>query len=137
MPGRGERATTTHEVVWISHKHDQTCDKCGKELGRGNIVQLNRTDGLRCATCAGYADLCFLPAGDAKLTRLATAMSSHVVIVVKWSNTRKRHERQGILVDDRAYDAAVQDVQDRAASPRTRSCFRVIDMDGEKVLWKD
>jgi hypothetical protein len=125
---------TSNEVVWISHRDDATCGKCGKEIGRGQFVQVNRRDGVRCVSCAGYSELCFLPAGDAGLTRLATGLSQRVVVVVKWSSARKRHERQGILVDEPAYDAALQ--QAEAASRRGQSRFRVLEMDGEKVLWK-
>ena len=101
------REQSVNEVVWISHKDQQTCSVCGKSLGRGNFVQVNRNDGVRCMECMGYSELCFLPAGDAKMTRLATSRSSRVVVVVKWSSARKRHERQGILVDEQAYDAAI------------------------------
>ena len=136
MANRRQDETSVHEVVWISHRGDESCGKCGKDISRGNLVQVNQRDGVRCVSCAGYDDLCFLPAGDAKLTRLATSVSSRVVVVVKWSSARKRHERQGILVDEPAYDAALQQAEAEAASKRGRSKFRVLEMDGEKVLWK-
>jgi hypothetical protein len=125
-----------HEVAWISHKTGDKCSCCDAEIISGDLIQANAKDGLRCVRCAGYTDLCFLPAGDPKLTRLATSLSSRVVVVVKWSRARKRHERQGILVDERAYGAAVEQAEaDATARPKSRP-FRVIEMDGEKLLWK-
>ena len=101
-----------HEVVWISHKHDEKCVKCGKEIYPGDFIQMNRKDGIRCLKCAGYDDLVFLPSGDAKVTRRASQITSRLVVVVKWSRARKRHERQGILVDERAYDLATSAAPD-------------------------
>jgi DNA-directed RNA polymerase subunit RPC12/RpoP len=132
--------TSVHEVVWISHKHDEHCAKCGKELGRGNFVQVNERDGVRCMDCCGYRDLCFLQSGDAKLTRLATTLSDRVVTVVKWSSARKRHERQGILVEEQAWDAVANEVERQNAAvagkkgPKPR--FKVVVIDGDRALWK-
>ena len=100
------------------------------------LVEANRRDGLRCGSCAGYDDLCFLPSGDRKLTRLATSLSLRVVTVVKWSSARKRHERQGILVDEPAYDAAVREHKQQIAKNPKSARFRVLELDGETVLWK-
>ena len=103
-----ERASTyDHPVIWLSHKDGQVCGSCGKEIHKGNWVQLNQKDGVRCGACAGYGDMWFLGAGDALLTRKATQLSSRVVTVVRWSNTRKRNERQGILVEQQAYRDAL------------------------------
>jgi hypothetical protein len=104
MPGQQEGR---REVIWLSHKNDQKCRVCGKEIHKGNWVQLNEKDGVRCGACAGYGDMWFLGAGDALLTRKATQLSSRVVTVVRWSNTRKRNERQGILVEKQAYRDAL------------------------------
>ena len=130
-------ASINREVVWISHRGDDHCARCGVLIERGMFLQASEKDGLRCAKCAGYEELCFLPGGDMKATRLATARSSRVVVVLKWSSARKRHERQGILVDQAAYDAALADVEARSASKTASSAFRVIEMNGEKLLWRD
>jgi hypothetical protein len=44
----------------------------------------------------------YLPAGDALLTRRAKAKSTRYVVVVRFSRTRRRYERQGLLVEPRA-----------------------------------
>jgi hypothetical protein len=118
-----------HEVVWISHRSGDHCGMCGTEITSGAFVQINQRDGNRCVTCAGYADLCYLPAGDPVLTRTASSLSSRVVVVVKFSRARKRHERQGILVDEGAFETAVQ------RAPQSGR-FEVIDIDGGTWLRK-
>jgi len=50
--------------------------------------------------------LAFLPAGDAALTRRATKASGLSAVVVRWSRSRKRYERQGVLVEDHALPVA-------------------------------
>jgi hypothetical protein len=126
----------TREVVWISHRGDDVCAICGREIHQGNFVQANRADGLRCVVCAGYEDLSVLPAGDVELTRLAMSISSRVVVVLKWSSARKRHERQGILIDEPAYEKVLERAEAKAATKGRMAAFQVIELDGEKVLWK-
>jgi hypothetical protein len=47
----------------------------------------------------GLDDLEFLPAGDALLSRNAKAKSARCAVVVRFSRTRRRYERQGLLVE--------------------------------------
>jgi hypothetical protein len=129
-------ATPEHEVVWLSHRGDDTCVRCGKSIGKGMIVQINEKDGIRCAACAGYDDLCFLPSGDPKLTRLATSISKRSVVVLQWSRARKRHERQGLLVDEPAYEAVLKELRRQTAANPKSARFRILELDGETVLWK-
>jgi hypothetical protein len=44
----------------------------------------------------------FLPSGDTALTRRATKASSLSAVVVRWSRSRKRYERQGVFVEEPA-----------------------------------
>ncbi|HLY72794.1 MAG TPA: DUF2293 domain-containing protein [Planctomycetota bacterium] len=89
------------------------------ELRSGNFIQIARDTGIRCLTCAGFSDLVFLGSGDAALTRRAVALSSKHAVVVKFSRARKRHERQGVLVEtsaiERAEQACAQDAEAREA----------------------
>jgi hypothetical protein len=50
-------------------------------------------------SCVGLDDLEFLPAGDALLSRRVKAKSSRRAVVVRFSRTRRRYERQGLLVE--------------------------------------
>jgi hypothetical protein len=65
--------------------------------------------------------LAFLPAGDAALTRRATKASGLSAVVVRWSRSRKRYERQGVLVEDHALTVAEkQCLSDADARARRR-----------------
>ena len=55
-----------------------------------------------CLRCISLDDLEYLPAGDASLTRRAKANSTRYAVVVRFSRTRRRYERQGLLVEQQA-----------------------------------
>ena len=115
-------------VVWISHRGDERCAGCGAELFRGSFIQIARETGIRCIRCAGLADLVFLPSGDPALTRRAVAASSRSAIVVKFSRTRKRNERQGVLVEEAAIATAQhQNAEDAARREAARDRRRIRD----------
>jgi hypothetical protein len=102
-------------VVWISHRDGERCAACAVEIERGSFIQISREQGIRCARCAGFGDLAFLPAGDTALTRRALALSARTAIVVKFSRARKCHERQGALVEPAALDRAEEECKADAA----------------------
>jgi hypothetical protein len=62
--------------------------------------------GPLCLTCADLDHLIFLPSGDAALTRRAKQASRLSAVVVRWSRSRKRYERQGILAEEAAIQQA-------------------------------
>ena len=65
--------------------------------------------------CADVGHLVFLPSGDAALTRRATRFSGLSAVVVRWSSSRKRCERQGIPAEAEAIECA-----ERSAYPMLR-----------------
>ncbi|EUA22441.1 hypothetical protein I552_6932 [Mycobacterium xenopi 3993] len=65
--------------------------------------------GPLCLDCADLGHLEFLPSGDATLTRRAKKASRLSAVVVRWSRSRKRYERQGILAEPDAIERAEQD----------------------------
>ena len=71
-----------------------------------------------CLHCARLGDLEYLPAGDAAVTRRATRYSERSAVVVRFSRSRGRYERQGILVEIPALQRAEQecslDAEERA-----------------------
>jgi hypothetical protein len=91
--------------VFIATK-ESTCDECHEALGRRAWITLVETKGALCLACADLDHLVFLPAGDAALTRRAKKHSTLWAVVLKWSRARKRYERQGLLVEERALQAA-------------------------------
>jgi hypothetical protein len=99
-----EKASRAPELVVVQPlKADWKCHRCG---GTGDLLMME-TPGPACLRCAGLDDLEFLPAGEALLTRRAKARSSRYAVVVRFSKTRRRYERQGLLVEPQAQaDAA-------------------------------
>lgn len=77
------------------------CHKCG---GTGAFL-IMENPGPSCLPCAGLGGLEFLPSGDAALTRRAKAKSERHAVVVRFSRSRKRYERQGLLVEPAALSA--------------------------------
>jgi hypothetical protein len=65
--------------------------------------------------------LLFLPAGDATLSRRAKRASRLSAVVVRFSRSRKRYERQGILVEEEALERAESEcLEDAEARGRRR-----------------
>lgn len=77
---------------------DWTCHRCGRS---GNLLMME-PPGPCCLDCAGFADLDYLPRGDAKLTKRVAKLSERRLVVVRFSRARKRYERQGLLIEPRA-----------------------------------
>ena len=95
------------------------CSECGAEIAQGSFLSKDGELAL-CLSCAGLEALEFLPSGDAALTRRATKYSQQSAVVVRFSRTRGRYERQGILVESSALEKAeqecVNDFEERAAA---------------------
>jgi hypothetical protein len=91
-----EKASRPPELVVIQPLNQEwTCNRCG---GTGGLLVMENA-GPACLRCVGLDDLEFLPAGDALLTRRAKAKSAKSAVVVRFSRTRRRYERQGLLVE--------------------------------------
>jgi hypothetical protein len=112
-----ERQSRPPDLVVVSPVRDWTCSGCG---GTGGLLIMDEPGPL-CLTCAELDHLVYLAAGDAALTRRAKAASRLSAVVVRFSRTRKRYERQGILVEESALDAAErQCLADEEARRRRR-----------------
>jgi hypothetical protein len=113
-----ERQSRPPELVVVSPLHDFTCSVCGEEQGGWLIME----DGEPvCMACADMDHLVFLPSGDAALTRRAKAHSRLSAVVVRFSRSRKRFERQGILVEEPALERAEHEcLADEEARARRR-----------------
>jgi hypothetical protein len=95
------KSASGEEIVVFSVVRDSKCTECEAELWKGSLLRLEDEKAL-CMGCADLDRLEFLPAGDLALTRRAAKYSKRRVVVVRWSRSRKRYERQGILVDPEA-----------------------------------
>ena len=91
-------------LVFLARR-DGKCTECGTELFRGALIRLVEGNVL-CLDCADLGHLEFLPRGNTALTRRASKYSPLRAVVVEWSRTRNRYERQGVLVTPQAIDRA-------------------------------
>ena len=94
------------EILVFFVRNDTKCGECGKELFSGSMITLAQERGALCLSCADLDHLEFLASGDAALTRRASEYSKLRAVVLQWSRSRKRYERQGILVDTEAIEKA-------------------------------
>ena len=128
--------TKTEEIkVFISNR-DSKCDECGEELGRKAWITLERDKGALCLTCADLDHLIFLPAGDAAVTRRARKHSALSAVVLKFSRARRRYERQGLLVEDKALQQAEAECladEEVRARRREREMDRRAELDSQYV----
>jgi hypothetical protein len=125
-----ERASRPPDLVVVAPLKDWSCTICS---GTGTLL-IMEGDGPLCMSCADMDHLVLLPAGDAALTRRAKRASRLAAVVVRFSRSRGRYERQGILVEEDALERAEAegladaDVRDRQ---RLRDAERRADEDLE------
>lgn len=123
------------DIVVFSILRPSTCEECGRELWKGECLQLEDGKPL-CLTCADLDHLMFLPRGHAALTRRATKHSALRAVVVRFSTARKRYERQGILVEQGALEEAERECladEEARAVARRRAAERRAWLDAEYV----
>jgi hypothetical protein len=106
--GRSQSERTKEIMVFISNR-DSTCGECGESLGSKAWITLAGDQGALCLACADLDHLSFLPSGNVALTRRARKHSTLAAVVLKWSRARKRYERQGLLLEERALEKAEQE----------------------------
>jgi len=117
-----ERLTTRQnkppDLVVVQPLKAFTCARCGRTDAD---MLMNEDAGAVCLDCADLGHLVFLPAGDAALTRRARQASRLSAVVVRFSRSRRRHERQGLLVERAAIEQAEQQcLSDEEARARRR-----------------
>jgi len=108
-------------------RRDTRCGDCDVVLERGSLLRVEGERAL-CLACADLDHLDYLPPGDAALTRRARVHSTLRAVVLEWSRSRKRYERQGVLVESAALREAEEECladadlrarrRERAASQR-------------------
>jgi hypothetical protein len=113
-----EKLGAPPENIVFSILRESACNECGAELTRGDFLYTEVDDAF-CLGCAGFGDLEYLPAGDTALTRRSKKYSSRTAVIVRFSRSRKRYERQGLLVEKealaRAEEECTSDADERAA----------------------
>jgi hypothetical protein len=116
-------APASQDLVVFSIVGDSACAECGDKLRRGSFLIMEKQRPL-CLECADLDHLVYLPRGDTALTRRARKHSALSVVVVRFSRTRRRYERQGLLVEEAALVQAEEECladADRRERQRQRS----------------
>lgn len=124
------------EILVFISRRESTCDECKEELGHGAWITLNRRKGALCLSCADLDHLVFLAPGDTALTRRARKYSTLAAVVLEWSRTRKRYERQGLLVENEALEKAEQECladSESRARRREREAEKYAEMDKQYI----
>ncbi len=131
------------EIVVFSILRPSACSECGTELGKGRLLRMENQKPL-CLECADLDHLVFLPRGDTALTRRSRKHSALTAVVVRFSRTRGRYERQGLLVEEQALERAQSECLDdealriaareRAAEARERADDQYVKKFGEQIL---
>jgi len=130
-----ERLEKPADPVVFEIVRDSQCSECGAELPRGSLLYMETGQPL-CLPCARLDDLEYLPAGDTALTRRATKYSPRRAAVVRFSRSRGRYERQGILVEKAALEKAEEECTEDAdvrARARARAAEARHEQDREFV----
>jgi len=96
------------DIVVFSILKASQCGECDTELAPGALLKKEGEIAL-CLSCADLGHLVFLPQGNAALTRRASKYTTLRAIVVRFSRSRKRYERQGILVEEPALQRAEEE----------------------------
>jgi len=105
-----EKASRAPELVVILPLNAAwTCHRCG---GTGDLLMMENP-GPACLRCVGLDDLEFLSAGNALLTRRVKAKSARHAVVVRFSRSRRRYERQGLLIEPRALTDAQRELDEQ------------------------
>jgi hypothetical protein len=123
------------EIVVFCIIRDSVCAECGEEIGKGRFLRMEGDRPL-CLACADLDHLVYLPRGDAALTRRANKHSTLRAVVVRFSRSRKRYERQGVLVEEAALTQAEQECLSDAEArqlARERAAERRQELDAEYV----
>jgi hypothetical protein len=92
-------------VVFQTVSQSVPCSECKREMLKNDFLFMEKRQPL-CLACADLDHLEFLPSGDATLTRRARKHSPLSAVVVRFSRSRNRYERQGILVASEAIEKA-------------------------------
>jgi len=120
------------EILVFFVRRDTKCGECGKDLFSGTMITLDKERGALCLSCADLDHLEFLASGDAAVTRRAAKHSKLRAVVLQWSRTRKRYERQGILVEAEAIERAETECladAERRRRQAERRAVRVAELD--------
>jgi hypothetical protein len=104
----------SEEIVVILTRRGGQCAECQREILSGDMIRMEAGKPL-CLACADLDHLEFLTRGNTALTRRASRHSPLRAVVIQWSRSRRRFERQGILATTEAIDRAETECESDAS----------------------
>lgn len=129
-----EKLSSAGAPVVFLIPRDSQCSECGAKIEQGSLLNMDVGQPL-CLPCARLDDLEYLPSGDAALTRRAAKYSERTAVVVRFSRSRGRYERQGILVENSALEKAEQECSlDAGERARARAVGAARRKEQDRVL---
>jgi hypothetical protein len=115
------------DLVVFSIVRESKCAECGEELFKGSLLRMEKEKPL-CMRCADLDHLVFLPRGNVAITRRSRKYSALSAVVVRFSRSRGRYERQGLLVEPeaiaRAEAESESDAEQRARARKHAAIVR-------------
>jgi hypothetical protein len=117
--GNQQSSSETKELVVFDILRDSKCAECLQELWKGAFLFMEGGRPL-CLSCADLDHLVYLPRGDTALTRRARKHSALSAVVVRFSRSRGRYERQGVLIEEAALEQAEEECRADAAERRAK-----------------
>lgn len=120
METKDKKRSSENELKVFISGRDSKCDECGNKLGNHAWIVLKENKGALCLTCADLDHLVFLPSGDMALTRRSKKYSRLSAVVLKWTRSRGRYERQGLLVENEALEKAEKECVEDAGQRKIR-----------------
>jgi len=129
----GSETQPGDDLVVFSLVREAKCAECGAELLPGNLLRMEKAKPL-CLACADLDHLVFLPRGDVALTRRSRKYSALSAVVVRFSRSWGRDERQGLLVEPAALARAEEECHsDEASRERARARAALVREEQDKA----
>ncbi len=128
-------AKTEDLTVTIANR-EGTCAECSIEIESGTMITRKLPQDVFCLTCSDLDHLVYLPSGNTALTRRARKYSTLSAVVMKFSKSRRRNERQGVLVTTEGLVHAEEEClsdEDQRAKRRERDQVRTEKKDGKYI----
>jgi len=119
--------------VYYCNRETVCCD-CEEAINKGDLFFIDQGSQHFCLSCADLDQLIYLPSGNTALTRRASKLSKLVAVVYRFSSSRKRNERKGLLVEEEALQKAQEEClsdEDVREKHRERDAKRRVLLDSQ------
>ncbi|WP_298316966.1 DUF2293 domain-containing protein [uncultured Aquimarina sp.] len=98
---------TVSQNIFLTKKEKLRCISCNKKipLGKSFVSESENHKGT-CFSCSPFVGYVLLPPGNVAMTRRSKKYSTLCGVVLEWNQRRKRYERRGQLVEEKAIEKA-------------------------------